>query len=219
MNHSPSNPTNLASRDIVLHSMQSFFHSDHSTSLGLIDLGDGLCNPELFWIDAMSMDYPFQTIFSFGLSNQNLSMTGNASHFDRVELIMHLPISWPVKGKRLQFAEYQWPVEWMRQLVRSISDGSIPLPGSHVIVSNMEPPEPLGEGTEQSCLLLLADFYQFSPLKLNGNEEIHFYHIIPLYTEEREFEKGNGIKPLLEAMAAKGIESLVVGPDRERFVD
>ena len=46
----------------------------------------------------------------------------------------------------------------------------------------------------------------------------HFYHVVPLYTEEREFEKANGMQPLLEAMAAVGVESLVVRPDRERFV-
>ncbi|XZE33825.1 suppressor of fused domain protein [Pirellulaceae bacterium SH501] len=198
--------------------MQSFFQSEQSASLGQIDLGDGPLNPELFWVDAMSMDYPFQTVFSLGLSNQRLSAVGRVSHFDRVELIMHLPISWPAKGKRLELPEYQWPVEWMRQLVLSIGDGSIPLPGPHVIVSNNEPPEPLGEGTDQSCLLLLADFYQFFPLKLNGNEELHFYHVIPLYAEEREFEKGNGMTPLLEAMAAWGMNSLVVCPDRNRFV-
>jgi hypothetical protein len=47
----------------------------------------------------------------------------------------------------------------------------------------------------------------------------HFYHVVPLYTEERDFEKANGMQPLLEAMAAKGLESLVVHPDRERFVN
>ena len=47
---------------------------------------------------------------------------------------------------------------------------------------------------------------------------LHFYHVVPLYTQERDFEKANGMKPLLEAMAAKGLDSLVVRPDREHFV-
>ena len=81
-----------------------------------------------------------------------------------------------------------------------------------------EPPVPLGPGTEQTCLLLIADFYQCFPVEVGENENIHFYHVVPLYTEERDFEKANGMQPLLEAMAAKGLESLVVRPDRERFV-
>ena len=46
----------------------------------------------------------------------------------------------------------------------------------------------------------------------------HFSHVGPLYTEERDFEKANGMLPLLEAMATVGLESLVVRPDRKRFV-
>jgi len=67
-------------------------------------------------------------------------------------------------------------------------------------------------------LLLIADFYQCFPVQVNETETVHFYHFVPLYTEERDFEKANGMKPLLEAMAAKGLESLVIRPDRERFV-
>jgi hypothetical protein len=55
-------------------------------------------------------------------------------------------------------------------------------------------------------------------VEIGDNEKIHFYHVVPLYTEERDFEKANGMQPLLEAMAAVGLESLVVRPDRERFV-
>jgi hypothetical protein len=87
-----------------------------------------------------------------------------------------------------------------------------------MIVSNDEPPVQLGPGTEQSCLLLIADFYQCFPVEVGENEKIHFYHVVPLYADERDFEKANGMKLLIEAMAAKGLESLVVRPDRERFV-
>jgi hypothetical protein len=63
---------------------------------------------------------------------------GSASAFNRIELLMHLPLSWPAGGKRLQFAEYRWPEEWLRTLAQSICEGSIPLPGTHVIISNDE---------------------------------------------------------------------------------
>jgi hypothetical protein len=139
------------------------------------------------------MDHPFLTLFTLGLSEHLLATPAFGTVEARVELMMHLP--------------------------QHILSGSIPLPGTHVIISNDEPPVPLGPGTEQTSLLLIADFYQCFPIETSEGQKIHFYHVVPLYTEERDFEKANGMQPLLEAMAAKGLESLVVHPDRERFVN
>ena len=207
-----------SARTSILSTFQKWFHSNEIISRGCFELGDKQEKIEFLWMDAMTMEHPFQTIFSVGLSNKQMETLGSASAFNRIELLMHLPLSWPAGGKRLQFAEYRWPEEWLRTLAQSICEGSIPLPGTHVIISNDEPPVPLGPGTEQTCLLLIADFYQCFPVEVGENEKIHFYHVVPLYTEEREFEKANGMQPLLEAMAAVGVESLVVRPDRERFV-
>ena len=215
-----SHSTDFASsaRTSILSTFQKWFHSNEIISRGCFELGDKQEKIEFLWMDAMTMEHPFQTIFSVGLSNKQMETLGSASAFNRIELLMHLPLSWPAGGKRLQFAEYRWPEEWLRTLAQSICEGSIPLPGTHVIISNEEPPVPLGPGTEQTCLLLIADFYQCFPIETSEGQKIHFYHVVPLYTEEREFEKANGIQPLLEAMAAVGLESLVVRPDRERFV-
>ncbi len=215
-----SHSTDFASsaRTSILSTFQKWFHSNEIISRGCFELGDKQEKIEFLWMDAMTMEHPFQTIFSVGLSNKQMETLGSASAFNRIELLMHLPLSWPAGGKRLQFAEYRWPEEWLRTLAQSICEGSIPLPGTHVIISNDEPPVPLGPGTEQTCLLLIADFYQCFPIETSEGQKIHFYHVVPLYTEEREFEKANGIQPLLEAMAAVGLESLVVRPDRERFV-
>ena len=215
-----SHSTDFASsaRTSILSTFQKWFHSNEIISRGCFELGDKQEKIEFLWMDAMTMEHPFQTIFSVGLSNKLMEAPGFTPAFNRIELLMHLPLSWPAGGKRLQFAEYQWPEEWLRTLARSISEGTIPLLGPHLIISNEEPLLPLGPGTEQSCLLLIADFYQCFPVEVGENEKIHFYHVVPLYAEERDFEKANGMQPLLEAMAAKGLESLVVRPDRERFV-
>jgi hypothetical protein len=205
-------------RAMILQTMQRWFHSDTVISRGPISLGGHRADVDVMWIDAMTTEYPFQTLFSVGLSDDVLPVSPAASAVGRVELIMHLPLSWPAVGKRLQMPEYQWPEQWLRTLVGAVSEGTIPLPGTHVIISNDEPPAPLGPGTEQTCLLLLADFYQCFPVELSNGEKVHVFHVVPLYTEERDFEKTHGMQPLLEAMASQGLESLVVRPDREPFV-
>lgn len=218
MSHSFPTCCGSSIRTLIQSTLQKWFHSNEIISRGRCELGDRQEEIEFLWMDAMTMEHPFQTIFSVGLSNKQTETLGSASAFNRIELLMHLPLSWPAGGKRLQLSEYHWPEEWLRTLAQSICEGSIPLTGTHVIISNDEPPVPHGPGTEQTCLLLIADFYQCFPIEIGNNEKIHFYHVVPLYTEERDFEKANGIQPLLEAMAAVGLESLVVRPDRERFV-
>ena len=217
MSSSPPSRRSLE-RASILQTMQRWFHSDTVISRGPISLGGHRADAEVMWIDAMTMEHPFQTLFSVGLSDDVLPVSPTASAFGRVELMMHLPLSWPAGGKRLLMPEYQWPEQWLRTLVGAVSEETIPLPGTHVIISNEEPPAPLGPGTEQTCLLLLADFYQCFPVELSNGDKVHLFHVVPLYTEERDFEKTQGMQPLLGAMASQGLESLVVRPDRERFV-
>jgi len=198
--------------------LRSWFRSEPPNSAGTIGLGKNYGGAELLWFDMSTMDHPFLTVFTVGLSNHAIETPSFGEGKSRIELMMHLPFTWPMDGSYSQDIQFQWPLNWMRLLPQHILDGSVLLPGTHVIISNDEPPAPLGPGTEQTCLLLIADFYQCFPVQVNETETVHFYHVVPLYTEERDFEKANGMKPLLEAMAAKGLESLVIRPDRERFV-
>jgi hypothetical protein len=198
--------------------LQDWFQASTPKWAGSIGLGKDFGEAEFRWFDMSTMDHPFLTLFTVGLSEHLLATPAFGTKEARVELMMHLPFTWPMEGEYGQYPQFQWPINWMRTLPQHLLSGSIPLPGTHVIISNDEPPVPLGPGTEQTCLLLIADFYQCFPIETSEGQKIHFYHVVPLYTEEREFEKANGMQPLLEAMAAVGLESLVVRPDRERFV-
>lgn len=203
----------------LISKLLEWFQADTPKTVGSIGLGKNFGKAELRWFDMSTMDHPFLTLFTVGLSEHLLATPAFGTKEARVELMMHLPFTWPMDGNYSQDPQFQWPLKWIRTLPQHILSGTIPLPGTHVIISNDEPPVPLGPGTEQSCLLLIADFYQCFPVEVGENEKIHFYHVVPLYAEERDFEKANGMQPLLEAMAAKGLESLVVRPDRERFVN
>ena len=208
----------LQQGDQILTTLQAWFQADVPKSAGTIGLGRDHGDAKLRWFDMSSMDYPFLTVFTAGLSNEPVETPAFGEAKSRVELMMHLPFTWPMEGDYTKDAAFQWPLNWIRTLPEHLLSGTIPLPGTHVIISNDEPPVPLGPGTAQTCLLLIADFYQCFPIETSEGQKIHFYHVVPLYTEERDFEKANGMQPLLEAMAAVGLESLVVRPDRKRFV-
>ena len=136
MIRSHSTDFDSSARTSILSTFEKWFHSNEIISRGCFELGDKQGEIEFLWMDAMTMEHPFQTIFSVGLSNKQTETLGSASAFNRIELLMHLPLSWHAGGKRLQLSEYHWPEEWLRTLARSVLDGSIPLPGTHVIISN-----------------------------------------------------------------------------------
>lgn len=204
--------------DQILSKLQTWFQADAPKSAGSIGLGKDFGEAELRWFDMSTMDFPFLTLFTTGLSKHMIATAAFGEEKSRIELMMHLPFTWQMDGGLAQDPQFQWPLNWIRKLPQHILSDSIPLPGTHLIISNDEPPAPLGPGTEQTCLLLIADFYQCFPVVIGEGEKIHFYHVVPLYTEERDFEKANGMQPFLEAMATRGLESLVIRPDRERFV-
>ena len=77
------------------------------------------------------------------------------------------------------------------------------------------PPVSLGTNTKQSCWLLIANFADWSPI-IVGDEQINFYTMIPIYREERDFEKKHGLHPLLERFNNLDI-STVVDVERENI--
>lgn len=208
--------TAMGERDALIQAVRKGLEPSGQEVLATTSLGPDDAQVELILLPPTN-DFPFQTLFTVGLSRCALSgLTADQPQFF-VELMMHLPLTWDLSHRFFQTPEYRWPIEWLKELAAGITNQSIAIPGKHVIISNDDPPMPLGAGTEQSCLLLLADFYDFSPVDIGRGKEVHFYHVIPLYAEERDLEKSNGVVPLMEAMS-RSPGSLVVHPDRSRFV-
>jgi hypothetical protein len=114
------------------------------------------------------------------------------------ELVLQLPGSWP-HPRTCDDEQCLWPIEWLRNLAYLPHSSGHPYPHPATIISSADPPEPLGANTKLSCLLLLPDFGPVSePLQFDDVQEIHFYNVVPIYTEERNFEVRYGLEAFLE---------------------
>ena len=162
-----------------------------------------------------SRDFPFHTVFTLGMSIRWYQADEFIPPETFLEVMMHLPFFWDLETGGS--GQLRWPLEWFRKVVDGLHEESIVLEQTFTMISNGDPPAPLGPGTKQSCLLLLPDFYDFSPLDLGNTKIVHFVHLVPLYTEERDFETANGMIPLLEEMS-ESPGALIVQPEREHFV-
>ena len=64
-----------------------------------------------------------------------------------------------------------------------------------------------------TCILLLCETEELNPVRCRDGREVLLYSLFPLYTEERDLEKAQGIEPLFHHLTAANV-SMVVDPGR-----
>ena len=66
-------------------------------------------------------------------------------------------------------------------------------------------------------MLLVPDFSNLSvPLERNGGNLAHFYTVVPIFSEERDFELQHGMEAFLEELVNQKVPT-VVDVDRARI--
>ena len=144
-----------------------------------------------------------------GMSDLPMKVPEGESEFRYAELVIHLPKNWPLTGNALQDPTRSWPVDWLRRIARYPHEHNTWLGGSSVIFANEEPPQPLASNTKLSCLLLLLEPDPFGTLRTVDGRLIRFYMVYPIYTEERDLERSEGIRRLVELFQEHSIDTVV----------
>jgi len=193
----PSKTADQRRREAIIDYMTARFGEVDKLAMGeLLPLVDGM-SLSIHVIRPNDAN-PNLVLFTTGMSDLPLTMPSGQESRRLGELVMQLPGSWP-HPRTCDDEQWLWPVEWLRNLayLPHCSGESYPHPAT--IISSADPPEPLGANTKLSCLLLLPDFGPVSePLQFDDVQEIHFYNVVPIYTEERNFEVRYGLEAFLE---------------------
>lgn len=129
--------------------------------------------------------------------------------YQYTELVMHLPPNWPHPRDSGASNDTFWPLEWLRNVAYYPHLNETWLGGPQTIIASDDPPVPLGPNTQLTCLLLLADFGNWSPIKLDDGKIVRFYTVSSLHTAERDFEKKHGMIPLLQRLQEHGHTTVV----------
>ncbi len=149
------------------------------------------------------------TLFTTGMSDQAMRVPKGQEEYAYAELMMHLPPTWPHPRDESAGKDTFWPFEWLRKVAYYPHLNDTWLGGSMTIISSDEPPVPLGPNTKQTCLLLLANLGDWGPIPVEGGKKVQIYTVVPVYTEERDFEIEHGIVPLLRRLEERGFTSVV----------
>ena len=154
-------------------------------------------------------------LFTVGMSDRPMNTPPGFEHARHAELMIHLPDGWSVDTESLEIdPELQWPFQWLLRLARQPFETEDWIGHPAGIIANGEPPEPLYPDSAMTCWLAVEGARQMDPLEL-PDRQILFYHVVPITTAERDFERREGTKALLMALDQAGI-SLRVTFDPER---
>ena len=140
-------------------------------------------------------EHPYLVFFTNGMSSRPMNVPAGQEQWRYAELAIHLPPEWLPPHEAHGDPQWLWPAQWLRKMayVPHLDNSWLGRPAA--IVSSDEPPVPLGPNTEQTCLLLFPDFANLDPpLARSDGSMVHFYTVVPLFTEERDFERQHGMK-------------------------
>ncbi|MEO7719072.1 MAG: suppressor of fused domain protein [Capsulimonas sp.] len=190
--------------DIVQH-MEQHYGPVQKQALVEIVLSSGIA---IHAIPPRSPEGPL-TLFTTGMSDRPQNVPAGGDEFRYTELLIQLPSDWPTTEQALRNENFSWPYKWLRQIAWYPHENDTWLGGPYPIIANDEPPQPLAPNTKLSCLLLIRETDAAGTVSCRDGRQIAFYSMNPLYTEERDFEVAQGIRPLFAAMAAIGATMVV----------
>ncbi len=151
----------------------------------------------------------FITIVTTGMSDYPMDDSTEAFEERFAELIIKLPINWPIDKNDMKDMNNYWPLGWIRKIahIPHMYDGWL---GTDVIIPNGEPPQSFSSNTKLSCLMICkpreSGLERF--MSTQGNI-INFYTLMPIYEEERNIALEKGCEYLITKLNERGITDVL----------
>ncbi|GKU78549.1 hypothetical protein L3i20_v229460 [Paenibacillus sp. L3-i20] len=155
----------------------------------------------------------YYTLVTCGMSTLPMTVPPGAEKFRFAELLICLPADWPMTEETYSLPENYWPIEWLKTLARLPHEYNSWLYAGHTI-PNGDPEKPFAGNTLLSGVMLTLpslaeDASAFFNLRASDEKEVHFFCVVPLYSEEMEFKLKKGAEALLEKHDEEGITVLL----------
>ncbi|MDE5763954.1 MAG: suppressor of fused domain protein [Ruminococcus sp.] len=154
----------------------------------------------------------FYTLVTVGMGAHIMNVPEHLKEekLERAELVICLPPSWKIDGDE---PEHFWPLNLLNHLAHLPISENAWLGWGHTIEYN----NPFADNTELSAAMIVnCDFGEESHIcKINDDDEVNFYQILPIYNSELEFKSLHGAKTLLNMWEDF---SSVVDIDRRPFI-
>lgn len=157
-----------------------------------------------------TQEKPFYTLVTSGMSDLPMNVPEGCEKLRYSELCLSLPSTWQMGQEPFKDENNYWPLRWLKILSRFPHQFDTWLCHGHT-VPNGDPAEPFVAGTSLNTMMLLQPVLhdeQFATLELE-EKVIHFYSLIPLYTEEVNLKLDKGVEALYDGFDRIGLTELL----------
>lgn len=148
----------------------------------------------------------YQAIVTDGMSARLANLTSDVDPTEvmrRTELLVVLDRNWPLDEEAMKLDRHRWPIDWLRKIARWPFENDTCLRRGNIF-ANGEPPEPLADNTKQTCLLVTTTESPWGTWRRPDGEEVRVMLVTSIYTDERDFERADGMVALLEKFVESG---------------
>ena len=155
----------------------------------------------------------YYTLITMGMGAHQMNVPNELAEYklERAELAIAVPEDWKLDNESMQDERWYWPIRLLKSLARLPIDCDSWLGNGHTVENR----EPFADNTKLCTAILISPqgTEEGSEIcTLPSGEEVNFYQIIPLYSDELDYKLKHDADALLEKMV--GI-SFVVKPDRQ----
>ena len=154
---------------------------------------------------------PFYTLVTSGMSEQPMTVPNGAETLRFTELMLSLPPHWRLSMEDFRDERNYWPIRLLKVLARLPHEFRTWLGLSHS-VPNGEPPRPYAPNVRFCCSVVVPPLTcpdSFRTLKIDAEQAIHFYAVLPLYQEEMECKLHEGMSVLIDRLDSGRVTELV----------
>ena len=157
-------------------------------------------------------DRPFYLLVTSGMSDRPMTVPEWCKEYQLAELCIMLPPDWDLNYETFKNDQRKfWPVSLITKLARMPHEYDTYLVAPHTVSNNPSDP-PLAEDVGFSAVMLIPPYdlpTTFAQLHLDDGNTIHFWLILPLYSEEMAFKNENGVDAFLDLFYEKNDTSVV----------
>lgn len=147
---------------------------------------------------------PFTVVYTTGMSDLPMTLPDELEkeyeHLKRAELMLFLPVSWPIGSEAFNDERYYWPVKLLKQLARFPHEYNTWLGYGHTIPNSAEY-DSYADNTRLNGAILSALKEEISLIKTKDGRTINIYSVIPLYKEEMDYKLEYGMDALSEKLS------------------
>ena len=133
------------------------------------------------------------TLFTTGMSYFPLEAAdGEDDEFRFAELFIQLPRDWMLEKQDLANA---WPIQWLRRIAQFPHRSEVSL-GPGVVLANESEEETFSDSNAFTGMLVMAE----QSFVRSDQAKVQLYRLLPLYWDEVQLEKNEGLVSLLNLL-------------------